>query len=112
VVDVAGAVLPASRPSGTLKLLARPADALAVEHRRQRVLVETTRHRIAGTVHLARDGYRSRISDLLNASDREFLALTDAVVEPLGPGQEPERHEFLAVQRRHVVLVAPLADAA
>lgn len=99
-------------PLAKLKLRRRPADAPGVEHRRQRVLVETTRHRIAATLHLAREGYRSRITDLLNASDREFLALTDAVVEPLGAGEEPERHEFLAVQRRHVVLVAPLEDAA
>jgi hypothetical protein len=100
-----------SRP---LKLKLQPvhADARLVEHRRQRVLVETTRHRITATVHLARDGYRSRISDLLNASDREFLALTDAVVEPLGPGEPPARHAFLAVQRGHVVLVAPLEDDA
>ena len=95
-----------------LKVAARHADAPDVEHRRQRVVVETTRHRITGTVHLARDGYRSRISDLLNASDREFLALTDAVVEPLGPGEGTVAHAFLAVQRRHVVLVAPLGDDA
>jgi len=95
-----------------LKVAADGADAPDVEHRRQRVLVETTRHRITGTVHLARDGYRSRISDLLNASDREFLALTDAVVEPLGPGEGTVAHAFLAVQRRHVVLVAPLGDDA
>ena len=94
-----------------LKVAHPPADAPGVEHRRQPILVETTRHRITGTVHLARDGYRSRISDLLNASDREFLALTDALVEPLGPG-EPARHAFLAVQRGHVVLVAPLEDDA
>ena len=93
-----------------LKVAGLHADVPPVEHRRQRVLVETTRHRIAGTVHLARDGYRSRISDLLNASDREFLALTDAVVEPLGPGEPAESHAFLAVQRRHVVLVAPLEE--
>ncbi len=93
-----------------LKRCAAGADAHTVEHRRQRILVETTRHRITGTVHLARDGYRSRISDLLNASDREFLALTDAVVEPFAPGGPAAEHPFLAVQRRHVVLVAPLED--
>ncbi len=94
-----------------LKVPVACADPPDVEHRRQRVLVETTRHRITGTLHLARDGYRSRISDLLNASDREFLALTDAEVEPLAPGEAPARHAFLAVQRRHVVLVAPLDEA-
>jgi hypothetical protein len=81
-----------------------------VEHRRQRILLETEQHRIRGTVHLSRDGYRSRVSDLLNASERDFLPLTDATVEPLtaGEGRSPQAHAFLAVQRRHVVLVVPL----
>jgi hypothetical protein len=82
-----------------------------VEHRRQRILLETDRHRIRGTVHLSRDGYRSRVSDLLNASERDLLPLTDATVEPLddGEGQAgPVAHAFLAVQRRHIVLVVPL----
>jgi hypothetical protein len=78
-----------------------------VEHRRQAILLETERHRIRGIVHLARDGYRSRISDLLNASERDFLPLTDAIVEPLDGGEGPTRHGFLAVQRRHIVFVAP-----
>ncbi len=104
-----GVCSPVGRPL-MLKRCVLAADAQVVEHRRQRVVVETTRHRITGTVHLARDGYRSRISDLLNASDREFLALTDALVEPLDPGAPPAEHPFLAVQRRHVVLVAPLED--
>jgi hypothetical protein len=79
-----------------------------VEHRRQRILLETERHRIRGTVHLSRDGYRSRVSDLLNASERDFLPLTDATVEALQGGGAPQTHGFLAVQRRHIVLVVPL----
>ncbi|MCW2958892.1 MAG: hypothetical protein JWP18_1695, partial [Solirubrobacterales bacterium] len=38
------------------------------QHRYERVIIETVRHRIEGTVTLARDGYRSRLSDVLNAS--------------------------------------------
>ena len=79
-----------------------------MEHRRQSILLETERHRIRGTVHLSRDGYRSRVSDLLNASEREFLPLTDATVEPLDGGEGPQEHAFLAVQRSHVVFVVPL----
>ena len=70
--------------NATLNRRGRAADESGVEHRRQRILLETDRHRIRGTVHLSRDGYRSRISDLLNASERDFLPLTDATVEPLG----------------------------
>jgi hypothetical protein len=86
----------------------RPADDSDVEHRRQRILLETERHRIRGTVHLSRDGYRSRITDLLNASERDFLPLTDATVEALDGGEGPQTHAFMAVQRSHVVFVVPL----
>ncbi|MEA2177845.1 MAG: hypothetical protein QOG77_1142 [Solirubrobacteraceae bacterium] len=79
-----------------------------MEHRRQRILLETERHRIRGTVHLSRDGYRSRVSDLLNASERDFLPLTDATVEQLDGGEGPQAHAFMAVQRSHVVFVVPL----
>jgi len=83
-----------------------------VDHRRQRILLETERHRIRGTVHVSPDGPRSRVSDLLNASERDFLPLTDATVEPLDGRGAPQEHGFLAVGRRHVVFVAPLDPAA
>ena len=83
-----------------------------MEHRRQRILLETGRHRIRGTVHLSRDGYRSRITDLLNASEREFLPLTDATVESLDGAEGTQSHGFMAVQRSHVVFVVPLDPAA
>lgn len=71
-------------------------------------MVETSRHRIEGNVTLARDGFRSRVSDMLNASERDFLTLTDATISPLDGGPQ-ESHSFLAVARRHVVF-AVLAD--
>jgi hypothetical protein len=74
----------------------------STDQRRERIRVETTRHRIEGLVALARDGYRSRISDVLNASERDFLTLTDVTVEPLDGGPT-ESHSFLAVARRHIV---------
>ncbi len=77
-------------------------DTSNVEHRRERVLIETTGHRIEGLITLARDGYRSRVSDVLNASEREFLTLTEVTVEPLDGGKI-ENHPFLAVARRHIV---------
>jgi hypothetical protein len=83
-----------------------------VEHRRQRILLETDHHRIRGTVHLSRDGYRSRVTDMLNASERDFLPLTEATVEPIVGGAAPMAHPFLAVQRSHVVFVVPLDEQA
>lgn len=73
-----------------------------MEQRQERVRLETEAYRITGNITLARDGYRSRVSDLLNASERDFLTLTDATVEPLRGG-EAETHAFLAVARRHIV---------
>jgi hypothetical protein len=77
------------------------------QHREERVLIETHRHRIAGTLTLPRDGYRSRISDLLNASERDFISLTDVTVELVdheGPGT---LHDYVAVSRRHIVIAIP-----
>jgi hypothetical protein len=81
-----------------------------MEHRHERILVETARHRIEGTLTLARDGYRSRVSDVLNASERDFLTLTDVTIQPLDGGP-PEAHPFLALARRHIVFaVSPVED--
>jgi hypothetical protein len=77
------------------------------QQRRERVELETTRHRIVGSLTLAANGFRSRVSDLLNASEREFLALTDVTLEPLAGGA-PVHRDFIAVSRAHIVFVAPL----
>jgi hypothetical protein len=73
-----------------------------LEHRHERIRVETPRHRIEGSMILARDGYRSRVSDVLNASERDFLTLTDVTLQPLDGGPV-EQHDFLAVARAHIV---------
>ncbi|HEX5307745.1 MAG TPA: hypothetical protein VFW38_01555 [Solirubrobacteraceae bacterium] len=72
--------------------------------RRERIRLETPRHRIEGLIVLAADGYRSRVSDMLNAAERDFLTLTDATLQPLAGGTV-EQHDFLAVARAHVVYV-------
>lgn len=74
-------------------------------------MIETERHRIEGYVTLARDGFRSRVSDMLNASERDFLTLTEATVAPLDGGEE-ETHGFLAVARRHIVFAVVVEDGA
>lgn len=76
--------------------------APGMDHRRERIRVETERHRIVGELTLARDGYRSRVSDVLNAPERDFITLTDATVQPLDDGPA-ELHPFVTVARRHIV---------
>ena len=78
-----------------------------VEHRDERIVVETDRYRITGMLRLPRDGYRSRLTDYLNSSERMFVALTDVELQPFDGG-EPQRRPFIAVSLSHVVLAMPL----
>jgi hypothetical protein len=73
-----------------------------MEHRQERIRIETERHRIEGVMTLARDGYRSRVSDVLNASERDFITLTEVTVSPI-EGGPPELHRYLTLARRHIV---------
>jgi hypothetical protein len=88
-----------------------PAErASGVEHRLERVRIETERHRIEGLLTLARDGYRSRVSDVLNASERDFITLTDVTVAPLEGGAR-ELHPYMSLARRHIVFAVAAPDA-
>jgi hypothetical protein len=81
-----------------------------MDHRQERIRIETPRHWIEGVLTLAREGYRSRVSDVLNASERDFLTLTDVTVQP-HEGGAAESHPFLAVARRHIVFaVGPVEE--
>ncbi len=81
-----------------------------LDFRQERIRVETLRHRIEGLMTLARDGYRSRVSDVLNASERDFVTLTEASrCEPLNGGPV-ESHSFLAVARAHIVFAVSAAE--
>jgi hypothetical protein len=81
----------------------------ATEYRKERIRIETERHRIEGILTLARDGYRSRVSDVLNASEREFLTLTDVTVAPL-EGGPIELHPYLTLARRHIVFAVAATE--
>lgn len=82
-----------------------------MQHRHERISIDTPRHRIEGTVTLAADGYRSRLSDLLNAPERDFIALSDAVVQELDGDRRRTSHDFIAVHRHHVVFAVSLGSA-
>jgi hypothetical protein len=73
-----------------------------VGQRQERIRIETERLRIEGVLTLARDGYRSRVSDVLNAAERDFITLTDVTVAPL-EGGPVELHAYLSLARRHIV---------
>lgn len=79
-----------------------------MQHRYERISIDTPRHRIEGVVTLAADGYRSRLSDLLNAPERDFISLSDATVLELDGDRSRSSHDFIAVHRHHVVFAVPL----
>jgi hypothetical protein len=85
-------------------------DQPGIDHRRERIRIETERHRIEGVLTLARDGYRSRVSDVLNASERDFITLTDVTVAPL-EGGPLELHPYLTLARRHIVFAVAAPES-
>ena len=85
-----------------------------MNQREERIVVETARYRLTGTVRLPVEGYRSRLTDHLNAGEREFIALTDVEILPLdatGVAAAPSRHGFVALNRGHVVFATSVEDA-
>lgn len=84
-----------------------------MNQREERIVVETERYRLVGTVRLSAEGYRSRLTEHLNAGEHEFIALTDVEMTPLDDGgATPARHEFVALGRRHIVFATSAAGAA
>jgi hypothetical protein len=82
-----------------------------MQHRQERVILETQRHRIAGTLTLAAEGYRSRVSDVLNSTERDFVSLTDVTVELIDIPGRPTQHAFMAISRHHIVFAIPDPEA-
>ena len=78
-----------------------------MEQRDERIIVETNRHRIAGVLRLPKDGYRSRLTDYLNASERAFLPLTNVEISPLDGSATPEFRQFLVISLQHIVMAMP-----
>lgn len=82
-----------------------------MDTRTERVVLETGRHLIEGSLVLPREGYRSRLSDFLNRGDVTFIPLTDALIRSSSdPQAAPIEREFLAVGLEHVHLAYPLED--
>jgi hypothetical protein len=84
-------------------------DEPPMDQRRERVRIVTDRLRIEGELTLARDGFRSRVSDVLNAAERDFITLTDVTIAPL-EGGPVELHAFLSLARRHIVFAVAAGE--
>jgi hypothetical protein len=83
-----------------------------VDVRRERVVVETDRYRVEGSLTLPREGYRSRLSDHLNRRDLEFFAIEDAQLTAIdGSGRDWES-PVVMLARRHIRLIVPASEGA
>jgi hypothetical protein len=89
--------------------LHEPASARS-DLRRERIIFETERHRIEGSLTLPREGYRSRLSDYLNQRDREFFPVEDAVLSGHDRPEDTRSVPFLMVARAHIRLVVPVEE--
>jgi hypothetical protein len=81
-----------------------------MDHRDQRIIVETAAVRITGALRLPRDGYRSRLTDYLNSADVAFLPLTDVLLESLDGAFEPRHRSYVAVSLSQIVVAMPADD--
>lgn len=86
-----------------------PGEVHKVKTEKIRVSIETSSSTIVGTVHKPAQAYRSRLSDLLNQRDANFLSVTDAAVYRQGDFDEPAYSTaYLAVNLDSIEMVRPL----
>jgi hypothetical protein len=90
---------------------AQPLSSPRVDQRLTKIVAETERYRITGMLRLPPEGYRSRLSDYLNAPERAFLSLTEVELTPLDGDGPAQRLPFVALSVSHVVLVTHAGDA-
>ena len=74
--------------------------------RKEKVVVETDRYRVTGSMTLPAEGFRSRLSDHVNRDELEFFTIEDAELVPLDGG-EGWRAPVLMLARDHVRIVLP-----
>lgn len=73
---------------------------------KEKVVLETDRYRVEGSMTLPAVGYRSRLSDHLNRRDVEFFTIQDAQMSSLEGGASWSV-PVVMIARRHVRLVVP-----
>jgi hypothetical protein len=74
-----------------------------MDTRVQRVVIETDRFHIVGDVMLPTEGFRTRLSDVLNRQDTGFIPLVNVELTPAGDSTA-ESLGFVAVSRNQIQL--------
>jgi hypothetical protein len=80
-----------------------------MDTRVQRIVLETTRYRIVGDVTLPTEGFRTRLSDVLNRADTGFLPLVNVELQPFD-GSKAESLPFVAVARDQIHVAYEIAN--
>ena len=82
-------------------------DAMPVE-----VIILTETSDIKGTVYVSKNVAANRqLTELLNANDHKFLAVTNVEIYPKNSNQPPKRYEFLEIHIDSILMVHPTSQA-
>jgi len=82
-------------------------DAIPVE-----VIILTENEDIKGTVYVSKSVAEHRqLTELLNNTDRRFLAITNAEIYQKNSNQAPKRYEFLEIHIDKILMVHPTSQA-
>lgn len=82
-------------------------DAVPVE-----VIILTENEDIKGTVYVSSKVAANRqLTELLNNSERRFLAVTNVEIYAKNSNQPPKRYEFLEVHMDSILMVHPTSQA-
>lgn len=81
-------------------------DAIPVE-----VIILTETSDIKGTVYVSKGVAANRqLTELLNDSNRRFLAVTNVEIYPKNSNQPPKRYEFLELHMDSILMVHPISQ--
>jgi hypothetical protein len=78
-----------------------------IEHRVERAVFETDRQLVVGDVTLPPEGYKSRLSDVLNRGDLDFVPLTNVEITSFVDGRVSEC-PFAVVSKQQIRIAYPL----
>ena len=79
-----------------------------MDTRVQRVVIETSRFHVVGDVMLPTEGFRTRLSDVLNRQDTGFIPLIKVELTPVGD-EKAESLPFIAVARNQIQIAYELS---
>ena len=76
------------------------------------VIILTENEDIKGTVYVSKNVAANRqLTELLNNSDRRFLAVTNVEIYAKNSNHPPKRYEFLEIHMDSILMVHPTSQA-